>query len=56
MVFQNLHFFYKKKVYFNLYLLSRYITLNLALFYQTYYNGSFNPGFLVSNLRKKHEF
>ena len=56
MVFQNLHFSIKKKTYLNLYLLSRYITLNLALFYQTYYNSSFNPGFLVTNLRKKHEF
>lgn len=43
-------FFSIKRPYFNFYLLQYFITHNLAIFYQC------NPGFLVTNFRKKYEF
>ena len=38
--------------YFYVYSLNYYITLNLALFYQSHYKCEWNPNFLVNSLRK----
>ena len=53
MFFKICIFFSVKCSYLYFYLLKYSITLNRAIFY---YNCECNSGFLVTNLRKKHEF
>ena len=53
-VFQNVLFSYKM-ICFYFSLLNYIIKLNIAIFYQIFYNCSCNPVFVVADLRKKHD-
>ena len=51
--FFKMSIFSKRRFYFFFCWLNYYITLNLALFYQSYHNCQWNPSFLVTSLKKK---
>ena len=53
-VFQNLLFSYKM-ICFYFSPLNYIIKLNIAVFYQFFYNCQCNPVFVVADLRKKHD-